>query len=196
MSTSKWLHWQPSGTQIMATSPDGEVPKVTKVGSGTFGTALSGESSIIEPKRQPEQVDPIIEKAPYTEVPKVTKALGQPPCPYDIPNGVRLVSYVAKTPPVAVTVCSIVNDVPKFIRHALQELDARLHHPVQIKAGNSVFELLSKLADAGLEVCLEWPPKTAGDVKAAPGTLTSAPPAAATSPNARGIEITDEDIPF
>ena len=59
----------------------------------------------------------------------------------------------------AVTVCAVLKDVPQFIRHALLELDARFHHPVQIKAGDSVFELLSKLADCGLEPHLEWPPE-------------------------------------
>jgi hypothetical protein len=59
----------------------------------------------------------------------------------------------------AVTVCAVVKEVPQFIRHALLELDARPHHPVQIKAGDSVFELLSKLADCGLEPHLEWPPE-------------------------------------
>jgi hypothetical protein len=59
---------------------------------------------------------------------------------------------------VAVTVCSVVTDVPKFIRHALDELNARLHFPVPIKAGDSVFELLSKLSDCGLELRIVPPP--------------------------------------
>jgi hypothetical protein len=50
-----------------------------------------------------------------------------------------------------------VTDIPKFIQHALDELDARLNQPIQIRAGDSVFELVSKLADCGLEVRIEWP---------------------------------------
>ena len=85
----------------------------------------------------------------------LVKAPAQPP---PLPLGVRLVSYKPKAPPVAVTVCSVVTDVPKFIEHWLAELAARLHAPIQIRAGDSVFELLSKLADCGLELALEWPP--------------------------------------
>jgi len=84
---------------------------------------------------------------------------------------------------VPVTVCSIVADVPKFIKHALAELDARLHNPVQIKAGDSIFELISKLADCGLEVRLEWPERKPAETK---------------SPEVSGeqVQITDEDITF
>lgn len=79
-------------------------------------------------------------------------------CPFSLPKGVTLVRYEKKGPKVALAVYSVVEDVPKFIRHALAELDARLHSPVQIKAGDSVFLLLSKLADCGLELRLEWEP--------------------------------------
>jgi hypothetical protein len=77
-------------------------------------------------------------------------------CPFSLPNGVSLVGYEKKKPPVAITTFSIVNDPEKFIRHALAELDARLHRPLQIRAGDSTFTLLSKLADCGLELRLEW----------------------------------------
>lgn len=112
-------------------------------------------------------------------------------CPYFLPEGVRLVSYTRKAPPVEVTVSSVVMDVPKFIKHTLAELDARLHHPLQIKAGDSVFQLVSKLGDCGLEVALEWPPATPSEVKTTQeiAASTSAPPDGS-------VEITDEDIPF
>lgn len=54
-------------------------------------------------------------------------------------------------------VVSVVTDVDKFIRHYLEELDARLHNPVQIRGGGSVFEILSKLAEGGLELAIEGP---------------------------------------
>jgi hypothetical protein len=125
-----------------------------------------------------------------------TGATRLPACPYDLPAGVRLLGYDHKRPPVAVTVCSIVDDVPKFIRYALAELDARLHDPIQIKAGDSVFALLSKLADCGVELAIEWPPKAPGEVKTALETATGTPPAIAPPPNAHGAEIADEEIPF
>jgi predicted small lipoprotein YifL len=110
---------------------------------------------------------------------------------------VSLIRYAPKTPPVAVTVCSVVTDIPKFIEHALAELAARLHHPVQIKAGDSVFELLSKLADCGLELRLEWPPRNNADAHNEP-TKPSKPTKLPQPPelNAHGVDITDEDVPF
>ena len=88
-----------------------------------------------------------------------SEALGVPAppvCP-PLPKGVRLVRYEPRTPPVGIRLVSVVNDVDKFIRHYLEELDARLHHPVQIRGGGSVFEILSKLAEAGLELAIEPP---------------------------------------
>jgi hypothetical protein len=116
-------------------------------------------------------------------------------CPYVLPEGVKLLRYERKSPPVAVTVCSVVNDPPKFIRHALQELDARLHHPVQIKAGDSVFELLSKLADCGVELHLEWPPEriTENSPDSEPSKPTKLAGRAELNPH---LEITDEDVPL
>jgi hypothetical protein len=79
-------------------------------------------------------------------------------CPC-LPKGVRLVRYKPRVPPVDIRLVSVVSDVDKFIRHYLEELDARLHSPVQIRGGGSVFEILSKLAEAGLELAIEPPPQ-------------------------------------
>ena len=117
-------------------------------------------------------------------------------CPYTLPEGVKLVQFTRKAPPVAVTVCSVVMDVPKFIRHALTELDARLHHPVQIKAGDSLFELLSKLADCGLELHLDWPPERIIGNSPEPEPAKPTKPPATPEFNAHGVDITDEDVPF
>jgi hypothetical protein len=121
---------------------------------------------------------------------------GETACPYSLPEGVTLRNYAEKASPVAITVCSVVNDVPKFIRYALAELEARLHHPVQIKAGDSVFELLSKLADCGLELRLEWPPERI--IENTPEVEPSKPSEPLASPelNSHGVDITDEDVPF
>jgi hypothetical protein len=116
-------------------------------------------------------------------------------CPYALPEGIKLLRYEPKAPPVAVTVCSVVNDVPKFIRHALGELDARLRHPLQIKAGDSVFDLLSKLADCGLELRLEWSPMRI--IENPPDSEPSKPSKASATPelNPHGVDISDEDSP-
>ncbi len=69
-----------------------------------------------------------------------------------LPRGVHMVRYEPKSPPVAIDVCSIVVDVEKFIRTELQELEARLHSPVQIRGGWGVFTILDRLRQVGLEL--------------------------------------------
>jgi len=194
---SRWLNWTPNQRLIMETLPESEPTKPSKMNFVGFDGSASKETSITgEPGTPPTPVPgetQTIADSPGTAPTKPTKLLA---CPYDLPAGVRLLGYAQKRYPVAVTVCSVVTDVPKFIRRALGELDARLHNPIQIKAGDSVFTLVSKLADCGLEIALEWPPKTLGEVKTAPETATGTLPTIAPSPNAHGIEITDEDIHF
>lgn len=196
-----WLNWTPSGHKITRDSQEPEVSKGTKPAFDTFDTPLSGESQIIRgsetaPDTRPATTEKSLnnEDSPGIRGAKSIKIPG--PCPFTLPEGVKLLRYERKAPPVTVTVCSVVNDVPKFIRHALAELDARLHHPVQVKAGDSVFELLSKLADCGLELHLEWPPKRI--IENPPEVEPSKPtkPPAAPELNAHEIEISDEDIPF
>ena len=77
-------------------------------------------------------------------------------CP-PLPKGVLLIRYRPKDPPVAISPISVVTDLEKFIRVCLSELDARLNHPVQIRAGASVFEILNKLAEVGLELAIDGP---------------------------------------
>jgi hypothetical protein len=79
-------------------------------------------------------------------------------CP-PLPQGVRLIRYAPQKPPVGIVQVRIVTDLDKFIRHYLAELDARLHNPVQIRAGGSVFEILDKLAEVGVELAIETPPR-------------------------------------
>jgi hypothetical protein len=88
-----------------------------------------------------------------------TAAGGAKACPYPLPEGVRLLKYQPRQPPIDITTCSVTLNPAAFIRRALAELDARLRSPVQIRAGDSVFELLQKLSACGLELRLEWPPQ-------------------------------------
>jgi hypothetical protein len=107
---SHWLTWQPS-QKFQEETPGYEPTKPTELGFEGFDGSVPKESPII---RAPK---------PASEKPEGG-------CPYPLPVGVKLLSYAPKNPPVAVTVCSVVTDVPKFIQYALGELDARLHHPV------------------------------------------------------------------
>jgi hypothetical protein len=187
---SKWLTWEPSHPEIMANLPAPEPAKPPKLDFAGFEGALSGQNPIIrgtEPAPAPRPKEQRERPAPGDKAPA-----GRP---FALPEGVKLLRYEKKSPPVAVTVCSVINDVPQFIRHALAELDARLHSPVQIKAGDSVFELLSKLADCGVELHLEWPPEriTENSPESEPSKPTKLAERAELNPH---LEITDEDLPL
>jgi len=52
---SKWLHWEPGDTQIMADSPGTAPPKPTKPYFGSFGSPLSGENPIIRAPGPPQE---------------------------------------------------------------------------------------------------------------------------------------------
>jgi hypothetical protein len=86
----------------------------------------------------------------------------------------------------------VVTEPEKYISVALSELDSRLDS-ARCKSGLVIrsFELLSKLADCGLELHLEWPPETRVVRKSFEGELTKP----TKLPEAPGIEIADEDIP-
>ncbi len=116
------------------------------------------------PEDKRDFVGPILEylKAQRDEVKRLVQEClsgTQAPrkCP-PLPRGVRLVRYSPKSPPVAVDVCSIVTNVERFIMSHLWELDARLHNPVQIRAGGSVFEILAKLREVGVELEIDSVP--------------------------------------
>jgi hypothetical protein len=72
-----------------------------------------------------------------------------------LPVGVRLVGYIPSWPSTQKGIKIV--DKPKYIKMLLADLDARLHHPIQIRGGDSVFEILDKLADLGLELAIERP---------------------------------------
>ena len=69
-----------------------------------------------------------------------------------MPKGVRLIRWEPKAAPVAIDVCSVVVDVPKFIEGELRALDSKLNNPQTIRGGFSVPQMLDRLAQAGLEV--------------------------------------------
>ena len=72
-----------------------------------------------------------------------------------MPLGVRLLRYEPKTAPVRLDVCSVVFDIPKFIKSELHALDSRLNSPWTIHGGFTVPQMLDRLAQAGLEVELD-----------------------------------------
>jgi len=86
--------------------------------------------------------------------PEIILALAPRACP-SLPQGVRLVRWEPKSPPVAIDVCSVVVDVPKFVQGELRALDSRLNNPRPIDGGFTVPQMLDQLRQVGLEVELQ-----------------------------------------
>lgn len=80
--------------------------------------------------------------------------LALPTCPA-LPKGVRLIRWEPKPAPVAIDVCSLVVDIPEFIHGELRALNSRLNDPGTIRGGFTVWQMLDRLARAGLVVELE-----------------------------------------
>lgn len=70
-----------------------------------------------------------------------------------LPTGVRLVSYNPKKAPFAVAPASVVTNAGKFYRAYLADLARRLAKPAGYHCP-PLTDILSKLADAGLEIKL------------------------------------------
>ena len=90
-----------------------------------------------------------------------------------LPSGVKLVSYRPKEAPFAVAPVSIVTDAGKFYRSRLADLSGRMAEPMTHSCP-PLDDILSKLSDAGLELRIDAP----------------------VVPNAHGVVITDDDVPF
>lgn len=73
-----------------------------------------------------------------------------------LPAGVRLVSYQPKEAPFAVAPVSVVTDGGQFFRAYLRDLKARVKKPEGYHCP-PLADILSKLADAGLELQIEKP---------------------------------------
>jgi hypothetical protein len=72
--------------------------------------------------------------------------------PPTMPEGVRLLEWAPKNPPIAITTWSVVNDVPKFIHATLAQLDAALRGKTWQSRSLSVRELCERLEQAGVRV--------------------------------------------
>jgi hypothetical protein len=74
-----------------------------------------------------------------------------------LPVGVQVISYASSRSDTSTQVGVKIVDRLKFIKALLADLDGRLNHPIQIRGGGSVVEILQKLADLGLELAIERP---------------------------------------
>ena len=71
-----------------------------------------------------------------------------------LPPGVTLVSYEPKQTPFKVAPVSVVTDAGKFFRAYLRDLRWRVEHPSG-HAAPPLADILSKLAEAGIELALD-----------------------------------------
>jgi hypothetical protein len=122
---------------------------------------MRGDEIVVEyPDETAAEVEPILGKlsARKDEVRSLLckHSLGSPVAPGcpPLPRGVRLKSYAPKSPPILIAPWSVVTDVEKFIASYLRDLDWRLKHP-RGHAAAPLPEILSKLAEVGLELQLE-----------------------------------------
>jgi hypothetical protein len=166
---NRWMDWTPKA-RIMADAAESEPTKPTKPGFDGFVGPPCGKSRI-RPRsvsdhhllaREREQKAELlteltrrrrkaIEKLNTMVEPQDRLVLAPDACP-PLPQGVRLVRYQPKEPPIGIDLCSVVTNVDKFIRFELRELDGRLNNPVQIRDGWGVFAILERLRQAGLEL--------------------------------------------
>lgn len=170
---NKWLEWTPDRDETIATSGSPAPPRPSELGFDGFEGEPSEHSPIIQGHGEAPQPgedsiakmgNPVPSKPsePSTgpALPLVLALDGVPgpkeplACPA-IPKGIRLIRWEPKPVPVAIDVCSVVVDLPKFIESELRALDSRLNNPCTIHGGFTVPQMLDRLAQAGLEVELD-----------------------------------------
>lgn len=75
--------------------------------------------------------------------------------PPQMPEGLRLLQWAPKPPPVAIESWAVVNDVPKFVRATLGQLRAAMAGK-NWQAGNwSIRDLVERLEQVGVKVSVE-----------------------------------------
>lgn len=72
-----------------------------------------------------------------------------------MPDGITLLSWEPKQPPVALSTYSVVNDTGEFIESTLRQLDAALRGRCWAAGNRSVRDLIERLEQAGLRVELD-----------------------------------------
>jgi hypothetical protein len=73
----------------------------------------------------------------------------------ELPQGVKLVRWTPKTPPIVLTRWSVVTDSSNFIRTTLVQLEAALRKKDWLAGNWSVRELADRLEQVGFEIVLD-----------------------------------------
>jgi hypothetical protein len=173
-SKSKWLDWAP-GAETAPKHLDVEASKPSKPSFVGFEGAPRGAFPITRDASSENPIESGENRSPDLKVPvnqsgaplangrRLYPAAAEGPCNFvpgtliPLPFGVRVLRYIPHQPSAEKGASIRNSDVPKIIKAQLADLDARLNHPVQIRGGGSVFEILAELDDVGLELAIERP---------------------------------------
>jgi hypothetical protein len=75
--------------------------------------------------------------------------------PPSMPSGVRLLKWEPKAAPIAINEVSVVSDPRKFIEATLRQLEAALEGKSWLAGNRTVRDLIERLEQAGVRVCIE-----------------------------------------
>lgn len=75
------------------------------------------------------------------------------PIPH-MPDGVQLLHWAPKTPPILLTQCAVVINTQRFIETTLQELDSALQGKNWLAGNRSTRELVERLEQVGVHVAV------------------------------------------
>jgi len=203
---SKWLDWQPSALNTAETQPskptkpgsvgfEGTPPPLFSITRDVEAPADLNMEPLLEastlPKAEVTAVATVDQgsRVCATEVSNSPKGGTQPlsgstalltgfipGTKLPLPVGVRVISYTSSRSDTSTQAGIKIVDKIKFIKALLADLDARLNHPIQIRGGGSVVEILQKLADVGLELAIERPKPVSSDPSMAILTEEPMPP--------------------
>lgn len=81
-------------------------------------------------------------------------------CRSQMPDGVLLISWAPRDPPVCLSPCEVVVNVPKFISTTLRQLDACLRGETWLSGHWGLQGLLDRLTACGCHGALDNPRKT------------------------------------
>ena len=200
---SKWLDWQPGVLNMAETQPTEPTKPGSVGFEGTplplFSITRASEAiagltmePLLAASTLPKTANPAVttvdpgsgvcagemNNAPKGGIQLLSSSSGAlnsfiPGTKIPLPVGVRVISYTSSRSDTSTQAGVKIVDKIKFVKALLADLDARLNHPIQIRGGGSVFEILQELADVGLELAIERPKPVYSDPSMA--TLTEDP---------------------
>ena len=167
MSASRWLTWTPAIGPVIEKSTNPELTKPPKVSSVSFVSSPPPVFSIIERQADGSTICPVHPASatlwhrqdgsavcalchpdPLALAARESAESGPPP----MPDGVKLLRWEPKQPPIELTMFSVVTDPQSFIRSTLGQLEAALQGKFWAAGNRSVRDLCERLEQVGVRV--------------------------------------------